>query len=177
MKKIIDMRVPSDETAAIAAEMRRSEDLCFKINTTHPQSEEYRNLVKELFSGGFGENSRIRPHVNILMGDRIHIGKNVVIGYNLTCMSVGGINIEDNVQIAANVQLITNNHDMEDRAILIAEPITLKQGAWIGAGVTILPGVTVGENAVIAAGAVVSKDVEDNTVVGGVPAKVIKKLK
>ncbi len=52
----------------------------------------------------------------------------------------------------------------------------LKRNCWIGAGATILPGVTVGENAMVAAGAVVSKDVEPNTVVGGVPARLIKRV-
>ena len=53
----------------------------------------------------------------------------------------------------------------------------MKRNAWIGAGAVILPGVTVGENAIVAAGAVVSKDVPDNTIVGGVPAKVIRRIK
>jgi acetyltransferase-like isoleucine patch superfamily enzyme len=55
--------------------------------------------------------------------------------------------------------------------------IVIKKNAWIGAGATILPGVTIGENAIVAAGAVVTKDVFDNTIVGGVPAKLIKKIK
>jgi acetyltransferase-like isoleucine patch superfamily enzyme len=59
---------------------------------------------------------------------------------------------------------------------MVCKPILIKRKAWIGVGATILPGVTVGENAVVAAGAVVSKDVPDNTIVGGVPAKVIKQL-
>ncbi|HWW38520.1 DapH/DapD/GlmU-related protein, partial [Pedobacter sp.] len=62
----------------------------------------------------------------------------------------------------------------ESRGSLMVGRIHIKKNAWIGANVTILPGVTVGENAIIAAGAVVSKDVSDNTVVGGIPAKVIK---
>jgi acetyltransferase-like isoleucine patch superfamily enzyme len=57
---------------------------------------------------------------------------------------------------------------------MFCKPIIIKQNAWVGAGATILPGVTIGENAVVAAGAVVSKDVPANTVVGGIPARVIK---
>lgn len=85
---------------------------------------------------------------------------------------------DDEVLIGPKVNLITENHplDPEDRKALIAKPITLKQRAWIGAGSTILPGVTVGQNAVVAAGSVVSKDVPDNVVVGGVPAKFIKSI-
>jgi acetyltransferase-like isoleucine patch superfamily enzyme len=55
-------------------------------------------------------------------------------------------------------------------------PIHIKRNAWIGANATILPGVTIGENAIVAAGAVVSKDVPDNTIVGGIPAKIIKAI-
>lgn len=91
-------------------------------------------------------------------------------------MAAGGITIEDDVMVAANVQLISNNHDLYDHQILTCKPVRLKRNCWIGAGATILPGITVGENAVVAAGAVVTKNVEDNTVVGGNPAKVIKRI-
>lgn len=95
---------------------------------------------------------------------------------NCLMMSRGGITIDDDVMVAANVQLISNNHDLYDHQILTCKPVHLKHNCWIGAGATILPGVTVGENAVVAAGAVVTKDVEANTVVGGNPAKLIKKI-
>ena len=75
-----------------------------------------------------------------------------------------------------NVQLISNNHDLHDRQILICKPVHIGKNAWIGAGATILPGVTVGENAVVAAAAVVTKDVPANAIVGGNPAKLIKMI-
>jgi acetyltransferase-like isoleucine patch superfamily enzyme len=89
---------------------------------------------------------------------------------------LGGINIEDNVLIGPKVNLITENHptDPTQRKSLILQPIHIKNNAWIGAGATILPGVTIGENSIVAAGAVVNKDVPANTIVGGVPAKIIK---
>ena len=91
-------------------------------------------------------------------------------------MSAGGITIEDNVQIGPEVTMVTTNHDFNDRYTLICKGIHIKKNVWIGARAVILPGVTIGENAVIAGGAVVTKDVEPNTVVGGNPAKVIKRL-
>ena len=91
-------------------------------------------------------------------------------------MSRGGITIDDDVMIAANVQLISNNHDLYDRQLLICKPVHICRNVWIGAGATILPGVTVGENAVVAAGAIVTKNVEPNTIVGGNPAKLIKHI-
>ena len=111
-------------------------------------------------------------------GKHISIGKNVFINFDCTFLALGGITIEDDVLIGPKVSLVTENHplDPEQRKGLIGEPIHIKKNAWIGANATILPGVTIGENAVVAAGAVVSKDVPDNTIVGGIPAKFIKNV-
>ena len=116
------------------------------------------------------------PPVTVVRGKSVKIGRNVVVMNNSLFMAAGGITIEDDVMVAANVQLISNNHDLYDHPVITCKPVPLKRNCWIGAGATILPGVTVGENAVVAAGAIVTKDVEDNTVVGGNPAKLIKRL-
>lgn len=169
----IDMRKPEE---ADPAEGIRCSQLCFKINHTMPYTEEYDALVKELFMDNIGENSRVMPPVTVVRGNKVRIGKNVVVMNNSLFMAAGGINIEDDVIVAANAQLISNNHDFYDHAVLTCKPVHLKHNCWIGAGATILPRVTIGENAVVAAGAVVTKDVEDNTIVGGNPAKLIKRL-
>lgn len=106
------------------------------------------------------------------------IGKQVFVNHACSFLDLGGIIIEDEVLIGPRVNLVTENHplDPRDRHALITKPIVIKRNAWIGAGATILPGVTVGVNAVVAAGAVVSKDVPDNVVVAGVPAKVVKDI-
>jgi len=116
--------------------------------------------------------------IYINCGKHITIGKNVFINFDCTFLALGGITIEDDVLIGPKVSLITENHPLnpEDRKGLFGKPIVIKKNAWIGANATILPGVTIGENAVVAAGAVVSKDVPDNTIVGGVPAKFIKNV-
>ena len=169
----IDMR-KSEE--ADPAESIRCAQLCFKINHTMPYIPEYDALIKELFLNNIGENSRMMPPMTVVRGNNVRIGKNVVVMNNSLFMAAGGITIEDDVLVAANVQLISNNHDLYDHQVLTCKPVLLKRNCWIGAGATILPGITVGENAVVAAGAVVTKDVEDNTVVGGNPAKIIKRL-
>ena len=112
-------------------------------------------------------------------GQFIQIGKNVFINHACTFLDMGGITIEDDVLIGPKVNLITENHPLNptDRRALICKPIMIKRNAWIGAAATILPGITIGENAVVAAGAVVSNDVPDNVIVGGVPAKIIKSIK
>lgn len=109
-------------------------------------------------------------------GQFISIGKNVFINHACSFLDMGGITIEDEVLIGPKVNLVTENHpiDPNDRSALITKPILIKRKAWIGAGATILPGVTIGENSIIAAGAVVSKDVPNNVIVGGIPAKIIK---
>jgi acetyltransferase-like isoleucine patch superfamily enzyme len=116
--------------------------------------------------------------IYINYGKNISIGKNVFINFDCTFLALGGITIEDDVLIGPKVSLVTENHPLnpEHRKGLICKPILIKKNAWIGANSTILAGVTIGKNAVVAAGAVVSKDVPDNTVVGGIPAKIIKQI-
>ena len=111
-------------------------------------------------------------------GKHIKIGKNVFINHASSFLDLGGITIEDEVLIGPKVNLITENHPVNpsQRKSLILNSILIKKNAWIGAGATILPGVTVGENSIIAAGALVTKDVPDNTIVGGVPAKIINSI-
>lgn len=174
MKEIrIDLRDPQQNDPA---EGRRCAKLCFKLSQTMPYTEEYESLVKELFRGNIGEGSRVMPSIKVVRGNSVKIGKNVVIMYNCLMMAAGTITIEDDAQVAANVQLISNNHDIHDRKILVCKPVVLKKNCWIGAGASILPGVTVGENAIVGAGSVVTKDVEANTIVAGNPAIVIKHI-
>lgn len=111
------------------------------------------------------------------IGDGTHIGDNTIID---VC---DNIFIGNQIAIGPNCIIYTHDHDYTKadkpawKGGVKTKPIRIKDGAWVGSSVTILPGVTIGEKAVIAAGAVVTKDVEPETIVGGVPAKVIKNLK
>ena len=169
----VDMRDMTPEEMVKAGEMA---EIVFKLNHTLPNSEEYDSLLKELFSDKLGENSRIMAPIAGAAFDYIEIGSNVFINSNSLLMARGGITIEDDVMLAANVQLLSNNHDEYDRQVLLCKPIHIKKGAWIGAGASILPGVTSGEYAIVGAGAIVTKDVGDYEVAVGVPAKVVKTL-
>jgi acetyltransferase-like isoleucine patch superfamily enzyme len=138
--------------------------------------------IREVFSRLIGrtvdETFFLIPPFYTDFGENITIGKNVFVNHACTFMDRGGITLEDGVLIGPKVNLITTNHPIKpsERRATISNPIVIKENAWIGAGATILPGVTVGENAVVAAGAVVTADVPANTVVGGIPAKIIKTI-
>lgn len=169
----VDMNNLSQEDAA---NYQKQTELVFKINHTIPTTEEYGELLKKLFENRIGENSRINPPIYGAAFDKIDIGKNVFINSNALLMARGGIKIEDDVMLAANVQLLSNNHDEYQRNIVTCKQITIKRGAWIGAGASILPGVIIGKYAIVGAGSVVTKDVPDYAVVVGSPARIIKTL-
>lgn len=139
---------------------------------------EVRAILSEIIGAEVDETTTIFPPFYTNFGRFTQLGKHVFINHACSFLDMGGITLEDHVLIGPQVKLITENHplDPEDRRALIGKPILIKRNAWIGAGATILPGVTVGENAVVAAGAVVSRDVAANTVVGGIPAKFIKNI-
>lgn len=144
-------------------------------NAANP--EEITQLLSKILDNEVQDVTVFTP-LYINCGKHITIGKNVFINFDCTFLALGGITIQDDVLIGPKVSLITENHPLnpEERKGLIAKPIMIKKNVWIGANATILPGVTIGENAVVAAGAVVSKDVPHNTVVGGIPAKFIKNV-
>jgi acetyltransferase-like isoleucine patch superfamily enzyme len=139
---------------------------------------EVRNLLSNIIGSSVSDTTTVFAPFYTNFGKFISIGKNVFINHACSFLDMGGITIEDGVLIGPRVNLVTENHPQnpDERGALLTKPIRIRQKAWIGAGATILPGVIVGENAIVAAGAVVSKDVPDNVIVGGIPAKIIKAI-
>ena len=133
-------------------------------------------LLRELLGKNLGEGSTIAPPLSGAALDMLKIGRGVFVNSNLLAMARGGITIGDHARIAANVQLLSNNHDPYDLDVLTCKPVEIGDYAWIGAGATVLPGVRVGRHAVIGAASVVTKDVPDYAVAVGNPARVIKML-
>ncbi len=140
--------------------------------------DEIREIMSKIIGKTLDNSSTVFTPFNTNFGKHIAIGKNVFINHGCTFLDLGGITIEDDVLIGPNVQLITENHPLNpnERKALVLDSILIKKNAWLGAGAIILPGVSVGENSVVGAGSVVTKNVPDNVVAAGVPAKIIKDL-
>lgn len=177
--KIGEIISPNDPHALAMWEASfATKQLLAQMNNTTEQGE-IRDFLSRIISSKIDESVAVFTPLYINYGKHTKIGKNVFINFDCVFLDLGGITIEDNVLIAPKVSLLTEGHPIEpqDRHSLIPRPIHIKRNAWIGANATILQGVTIGENAVVAAGSVVSKDVPDNMIVGGIPAKIIKEIK
>lgn len=149
-----------------------------QINGSYHEPEELRTLFSRLIGQPVDETFGLFPPFYTDCGKNIHIGKNVFINMGCKFQDQGGIFIGDGALIGHNVVLATLNHakSPRDRGSMTPAPIHIGKNAWIGSNATVLPGVTIGDGAIVAAGAVVSKDVPGNTIVGGVPARVIRQL-
>ncbi|HKO76692.1 MAG TPA: sugar O-acetyltransferase [Flavobacterium sp.] len=161
------MREASFATKKLLVEMNNASD-----------PDEIRSLLCQITDSEIDESVTVFTPLYINYGKHTKIGKNVFINFDCVFLDLGGITIEDNVLIAPKVNLLTEGHPtaIGDRHSLIPKPIHIKKNAWIGANATILQGVTIGENAIVASGSVVSKDVPDNTIAGGIPAKFLKTI-
>ncbi|UOR00049.1 sugar O-acetyltransferase [Hymenobacter sp. 5317J-9] len=172
------LRKDDPEYPQFGAVVARTIRLCTQMNAVSEDLDEVRRRLGEIIGAEVDASTTIFPPFHTNFGLFIRLGKNVFINHACSFLDIGGITIEDDVMIGPRVNLTSENHPLDpaDRTTLRLLPIVIRRNAWIGAGATILPGVTVGENAVVAAGAVVNRDVPANTVVGGVPAKVVKTL-
>lgn len=147
-----------------------------ELNCQYHTPEELREIMGRLTGRPIDNSFRLFPPFYTDFGKNIHIGKDVFINSGCHFQDQGGIEIGDGVLIGHNVVLATINHDLNPAMNRKNHYAPIKIGAhvWIGANATVLPGVTIGDWAVVAAGAVVTRDVPAMTVVGGVPAKVLK---
>lgn len=149
-----------------------------EINGSYHKPEQLRALFSQLIGQPVDESFALFPPFYTDCGKNIHIGKHVFINTGCKFQDQGGIFIGDGTLIGHNVVLATLNHAKSpmDRSTMIPAPIHIGKRVWIGSNATILPGVTIGDGAIVAAGAVVTKDVPENTIVSGVPAKVMRTI-
>ena len=174
-----------DIEAQHTAGMRRC-DRFNKISMRRPKAKQ--RALEKLIPSARGNGLAVYAPFYCEYGVNIHVGKGCFVNYKCTFLDVAPITLADGVWIGANVTLATPNHPFiaEERLpadypdgyhdLEYAAPITIKNGCWICSGVTVCGGVTIGENSIVAAGAVVSRDVPPNSVVAGVPAKVIREI-
>ena len=152
--------------------------ITFELNGSYHTQEEVRSLLSRLFGHDVDSSLRVFPPFYTDFGKNIHIGKNVFINACCHFQDHGGVTLGDGCQIGHNVVFATLNHGMapEDRGTTYPAPIRLGKNVWVGSNATILQGVSIGDNSIVAAGAVVTRDVPENVIVAGVPAKIIKTI-
>jgi maltose O-acetyltransferase len=166
--------------SAVVARKTHAAQLCQEFNAI-PATQPAQQVTKAReILGSAGVDLSMQGTFNCDNGQNIHVGDHFLSNYNLTILDIAPVTIGDNVMIGPNVDIYTVNHPLtpQGRRNHLGKglPVVIGNDVWIGGKVTITPGVTIGNNVVIAAGAVVAKDVPNNVLVGGVPAKVIKRL-
>jgi acetyltransferase-like isoleucine patch superfamily enzyme len=166
------------EYPKIAALITEAQCITAEMNTGYRDAGEVRGLFTRLTGAAVDASFWLLPPFYTDFGKNIRVGRNVFINHACEFMDRGGITLEDDVLIGPKVNLVTISHPLDPttRRSTYCAPIVIKKGAWLGAAVAVMPGVTIGENAVVAANAVVTRDVPDNAVVAGVPARVVKHI-
>lgn len=149
------------------------------LNSGHHSPAAIRQIISQITGQQIDPSVEIRLPFYSDFGRHLKIGKDVFINGGAFFTDLGGIELADKVLIGPKATIVSVNHPLTpaNRRGVELNPVKINRNAWVGANATVLPGVTIGENAVVAAGAVVTKDVPANTVVAGVPARVIKKIK
>ncbi|MFK4567956.1 DapH/DapD/GlmU-related protein [Enterococcus sp. UD-01] len=180
LAKIIGIEILKDSPLfdEIHQEKAGNDPLLAALNNSYHDEKETLALCEKIIGRTIDASTTISLPFYTDFGKHIFLGKDIFINKNVMFVDLGGIYLDDRVLIGPNARLITVNHLMEPekRRGILVKPIHVKENAWIGANATILPGVTIGKNAVVAADATVTKDVADNVIVAGSPAKVIKKI-
>lgn len=179
MKPGFMVNAGSEEHQVMHDLAQRALQITMELNNKYHTHDEILQLMSELTGQGIDESFGMFPPFSTDCGRNIHIGKNVFINAGCKFQDQGGIYIDDGALIGHNAVLATINHieDPDFRGGMIFQPVHIGKNVWLGANVTILPGVSIGDGAIIAAGAVVTKDVPENVIAAGVPAKVIREVK
>lgn len=157
---------------------REAQKITAKLNNEFHEPEEIRSLLSELWGIDVPESVGMFPPFYTDFRKNTTVGERTFINAGCKFQDQGGIYIGNDCLLGHNATLCTINHaqDPDRRGDMEFHPIHIEDKVWLGANVTILPGVTIGEGAIVAAGAVVTKDVPPRTIVGGIPAKFIKKI-
>ncbi|MCG8512809.1 MAG: sugar O-acetyltransferase [Halanaerobiales bacterium] len=167
-----------DETLVKEREKARKLTRIFN-GTVETDYEERTKILKELL-GSMGEKIYIESNFRCDYGYNIHVGENFYANFDCVILDVCKVQIGDNCLMAPGVHIYTATHPINPYERIAGpeygKPIEIGNNVWIGGRVIINPGIKIGNNAVIASGSVVTKDIPDNVIVGGNPARVIKEV-
>ena len=168
--------------AGVCERKRGAVAFCLALKKMQEEGEdvdEQASLIRKSF-GSVGENVYIGPGFYCDNGKNISVGDDFLANYNVSILDVAPVHIGDHVMLGPNVLISAAGHPLSPKErrkhLAYAKPVTIGNDVWVGGNVTILPGVKIGNNVVIGAGAVVNKDIPDDSLAVGVPAKVIKRI-
>lgn len=168
-----------DEPELVAMKDTAS-SLCAALNAVDPLDSAAREAAARALLGSAGPELDIQPGFHCDNGKNITVGRRFTANFNVTILDGAPVTFGDFCMVGPGTLISTTGHPLEAQGrrdrLAVSEPITFGDDVWIGGNCTILPGVTVGSNVIIAAGAVVNRDVPDNCIVAGVPARVVKNL-
>jgi maltose O-acetyltransferase len=166
---------------AIAAAGLAARSACWRLGQTDPADEaSYDAQLRDLL-GTVGEDVIVWPGLRVDYGTNIHLADGVFLNVDATILDVCPVHIGKDTRIGPGVQLLTPLHPLTDHALRATgweygAPVTIGENCWFGGNVTVCPGVTVGDNVVVGAGSVVTRDLPDNVLAVGTPARVVRQL-
>ena len=179
-KMLAGLIYDANNDSDLIKERRECKERCYDYNQLRPSDrEQQKMIIRELFGKTKNEFSITAPFW-CDYGYNIEIGENFYANHNLVILDGAKVIFGDNVFIAPDCGFYTAGHPLDverrNQGLEYAYPITVGDNVWFGGGVKVLPGVTIGNNVVIAAGSVVTRDIPDNVLAGGVPCKVIRAI-
>ena len=179
-EKMINGELYNPQDLELASERKYAKIICHQYNNISPENFEDRKILITKFFYKTGKNFVIEPNIFCDYGYNIEIGEKFYSNHNLVILDSAKVKFGDNVLIGPNCGFYTVEHPLNvsirNSGLEFAKPINVGNNVWFGGNVTVLGGVTIGDNCVIGAGSVVIKDVDQNCVVAGNPAKIIKRI-